>query len=111
MSALKIFINLTNYKGKSIMKTSAIKKLATCNGICYWVQVCSAFTISTALQLNLVYKIAVRAIEHYLHKDLWGMNQIIYSVTAHDCKVVAFSLLVMIIGFFMVMMRETRRSL
>ena len=93
------------------MKTSAIKKLATCNGICYWVQVCSAFTISTALQLNLVYKIAVRAIDRYLHKDMLGTNQIIYSVTAHDCKVIAFSLVVMIMGFFMVMIRENRRSI
>jgi hypothetical protein len=80
------------------MKTSAIKKLATCNGICYWIQVWAMLLLSIAIQGSVIYRIAFRAIEQYLHKDLMGMYSTIYSLTSNDCISLVFGFVLMIVG-------------
>lgn len=80
------------------MKTSAIKKLATCNGICYWIQVWAMLILSIAIQGSVIYRIAFGAIEQYLNKDLMGMYSSIYSLTANDCISLVFGFGLLVAG-------------
>jgi hypothetical protein len=89
------------------MKTSAIKKLATCNGICYWIQVWSMLLLSIALQGSVIYRIAFRAIEQYLHKDLMGMYSSIYSLTANDCISLVFGFVLMMVGVVLAVIKTS----
>jgi hypothetical protein len=90
------------------MKTSAIKKLATCNGICYWIQVWAIFLLSIAITSSVIYRIAFRAIEQYLNKDLMGMDISIHSLTKNDCisLVVGFGLFV--VGAVLAVIKRSR---
>jgi hypothetical protein len=89
------------------MKTSAIKKLATCNGICYWIQVWSIVFLSIALQVSVIYRIAFRAIEQYLNKDLIGMDISIHSLTSNDCISLVFGFVLMMVGVVLAVIKTS----
>jgi len=89
------------------MKTSVIIKLTTCNGICYWIQVWSMLLLSITLQGSVIYRIAFRAIEQYLHKDLMGMYSSIYSLTSNDCISLAFGFVLMIVGVVLAVIKTS----
>ena len=89
------------------MKASAIKKLATCNGICYWIQVWAMLFLSIAIQGSVIYRVAFRAIEQYLNKDLMGMYSSIYSLTTDDCISLIFGFMLMIVGVVLAVIKTS----
>jgi hypothetical protein len=90
------------------MKTSAIKKLAICNGICYWIQVWAMLLLSIAIQGSVIYRIAFKAIEQYLHKDLMGMYSSIYSLTTNDCISLVFGFGLLVVGVVLAAIKTSR---